>query len=71
MDPFGVGDMFEEDSNNKLNHDQTVQFESPTHTGILLSGLNNLRSRNLLVDVTLIADGQSFEVCQQFKNLTN
>ncbi|OXA64020.1 kelch-like protein 9 [Folsomia candida] len=61
MDPFGVGDMFEEDSNNKLNHDQTVQFESPTHTGILLSGLNNLRSRNLLVDVTLIADGQSFE----------
>lgn len=57
MDAFGVGEMFEDSS-----HDRTIQFESPTHTGILLCGLNNLRNKNMLVDVTLIADGQPFEV---------
>lgn len=60
MDAFGVGEMYED---TKVGHDCTV-FESPTHTGILLGGLNNLRSKNLLVDVTLIADGQAFEVCK-------
>ncbi len=43
--------------------ENTIQFESPSHTGMLLSGLNSLRNKNLLVDVTLRAGGQSFEVC--------
>ncbi len=60
MDAFGVGEMYEEEVTK--NDDRTIQFESPTHTGILLGGLNNLRNKNLLVDVTLIADEQKFEV---------
>lgn len=39
----------------------TVHFESPSHMGTLLSGLNALRSKGLLLDVTLIAGGQSFQ----------
>ncbi|KAL7633189.1 UNVERIFIED_CONTAM: hypothetical protein RMT77_016559 [Armadillidium vulgare] len=38
----------------------TVQLEHPSHTGALLYGLNTLRSKGLLLDVTLIAGGQEF-----------
>jgi len=41
---------------------ESFHFESPSHTGMVLSGLNSLRNKNLLVDITLHADGQSFEV---------
>lgn len=40
----------------------TLCFESPTHTGVLLSGLNSLRGKGLLLDVTLIAEGCAFQV---------
>lgn len=40
----------------------TVNFESPSHTGTLLSGLFALRTQGLLLDVTLIAGGESFKV---------
>ena len=40
----------------------TVQFEHPSHTGALLYGLNTLRSKGLLLDVTLIAGGEAFQV---------
>ncbi|XP_064467477.1 kelch-like protein 26 [Ornithodoros turicata] len=43
-----------------LSAHQTVQFESPSHTGTLLNGLNSLRSRGQLLDVTLIAGGREF-----------
>ncbi|KAK8737119.1 hypothetical protein OTU49_004805 [Cherax quadricarinatus] len=39
----------------------TVQFEHPSHTGTLLFGLNTLRSKGLLLDVTLIAGGEAFQ----------
>ncbi|KAK3908107.1 Kelch-like protein 26 [Frankliniella fusca] len=39
----------------------TVNFESPSHTGTLLSGLNTLRAKGFLLDVTLVADGQAFQ----------
>lgn len=38
----------------------TVHFESPSHTGTLLCGLQALRCKGLLIDVTLIAEGKSF-----------
>jgi hypothetical protein len=40
----------------------TVHFESPSHTTTLLGGLNTLRTKGLLLDVTLVADGQAFQV---------
>lgn len=40
----------------------TVNFESPSHTGTLLSGLNTLRAKGFLLDVTLVADGEAFQV---------
>jgi hypothetical protein len=40
----------------------TVHFESPSHTTTLLAGLNTLRTKGLLLDVTLVADGQAFQV---------
>lgn len=43
-----------------LSSHQTVQFESHSHTGTLLSGLNLLRARGQLLDVTLIAGGREF-----------
>nr|CAD7399880.1 unnamed protein product [Timema poppensis] len=39
----------------------TVQFESPSHTGMLLCGLNTLRTRGWLLDVTLLAEGEAFQ----------
>lgn len=39
----------------------TCQFESPSHMGTLLSGLNALRSKGLLLDITLIAGGKYFK----------
>ncbi|XP_049790538.1 kelch-like protein 26 isoform X1 [Schistocerca nitens] len=39
----------------------TVHFESPSHTGTLLCGLNTLRSKGLLLDVTLVAEGEAFQ----------
>ncbi|XP_076358092.1 kelch-like protein 26 [Tachypleus tridentatus] len=39
----------------------TVHFESASHVGTLLGGLNSLRNKGLLLDITLIADGQSFK----------
>lgn len=56
---FPVEDMEEF---SKMSNNHTIHFESPSHTGILLCGLNSLRSKNLLVDVTLVAGGQAFEV---------
>ena len=41
----------------------TVHFESPSHTTTLLCGLNTLRTKGLLLDVTLVADGEAFQVC--------
>lgn len=40
----------------------TVNFEFPSHTGTLLSGLNALRAEGLLLDVTLVAEGEAFQV---------
>ncbi|KAJ9587276.1 hypothetical protein L9F63_019207 [Diploptera punctata] len=39
----------------------TVHFESPSHTSTLLCGLNTLRTKGLLLDVTLVADGEAFQ----------
>ncbi|KAK3872770.1 hypothetical protein Pcinc_022165 [Petrolisthes cinctipes] len=39
----------------------TVQVEHPSHTGTLLYGLNTLRSKGLLLDVTLVAGGEAFK----------
>lgn len=39
----------------------TVNFEFPSHTGTLLSGLNALRAEGLLLDVTLVAEGEAFQ----------
>nr|XP_018918256.1 PREDICTED: kelch-like protein 26 [Bemisia tabaci] len=39
----------------------TVNFESPSHMGTLLSGLYALRTQGLLLDVTLLAGGDSFK----------
>ncbi|XP_067013052.1 kelch-like protein 26 [Anabrus simplex] len=39
----------------------TVHFESPSHTGTLLCGLNTLRSKGLLLDITLVAEGEAFQ----------
>ncbi|GFS58227.1 kelch-like protein 26 [Trichonephila inaurata madagascariensis] len=51
-----------ENRRNYPNHSsRAVQFESPSHMGTLLSGLNTLRSKGLLLDITLIAGGQSFQ----------
>ncbi|CAL8135367.1 unnamed protein product [Orchesella dallaii] len=46
---------------SKLSNNHTIHFESPSHTGVLLCGLNSLRTKSLLVDVTLVAGGQAFE----------
>ncbi|GAB6023767.1 hypothetical protein CHUAL_014220 [Chamberlinius hualienensis] len=46
------------DQEKQLN---TFHFESPSHSGYLLNGLCGLHSRNLLLDVTLITDGQHFK----------
>lgn len=40
----------------------TVTFESPSHNATILSGLNVLRSKGHLLDITLIAQGQTFHV---------
>ena len=40
---------------------KTFDFESPQHCGTVLSGLNSLRHKKLLFDVTLIVDRQRFE----------
>ncbi|XP_046680622.1 kelch-like protein 26 [Homalodisca vitripennis] len=39
----------------------TVNFESPSHTGTLLTGLNMLRAKGHLLDVTLVAEGEAFQ----------
>lgn len=47
--------------------DNTVNFESPSHTGTLLTGLNTLRAKGQLLDVTLVAEGEAFQViCNEF-----
>jgi len=66
MMPFAISDVT---SLTTVPNNHTVQFESPSHTGILLSGLNTLRSKSLLVDVTLIAGGESFEVRDSYQRL--
>lgn len=40
----------------------TVCFESLSHTNTVLTGLNELRKREYLLDVTLLAEGRSFKV---------
>lgn len=39
----------------------SFEFESPSHTGTLLTGLNALRAKGHLLDVTLITEGQAFQ----------
>lgn len=38
----------------------TVHFECPSHCGTLLAGLDSLRTKGQLLDITLLAEGQSF-----------
>lgn len=40
----------------------TISFESVSHTNTLLNGLNELRRREYLLDITLLAEGKSFKV---------
>lgn len=40
----------------------TISFESMSHTNTLLNGLNELRRREYLLDITLLAEGKSFKV---------
>lgn len=40
----------------------TVSFESISHTNTVLTGLNELRRREYLLDITLLAEGHSFRV---------
>lgn len=44
-----------------LNHSNT-HFESLAHSKAILSGLNELRQEEKLVDITLVAQGESFKV---------
>lgn len=44
----------------------TVFFGSPSHADTLLSGLNSLRSKGHLLDVTLYAQGHAFQVSFHF-----
>jgi hypothetical protein len=44
----------------------TVHFESPSHTSTLLCGLNTLRTKGLLLDITLVADGEAFQVVTSY-----
>lgn len=39
-----------------------IVFESFSHTGTILKGLNELRLKGVLVDVTLRTDGKVFRV---------
>ena len=63
----GVGDGGGGGGRRPLN---TVQFEHPSHTGALLYGLNALRSKGLLLDVTLVAGGEAFQVGAGGESLT-
>lgn len=38
-----------------------INVEVPSHTATLLEGLTHLRSKSLLLDVTLIAQGEHFQ----------
>lgn len=40
----------------------TISFESLSHTNTILQGLNELRNQDQLLDITLVAEGQSFKV---------
>lgn len=40
----------------------STAFESPSHSATLLSGLNVLRSKGQLLDITLITQGETFQV---------
>lgn len=40
----------------------TLYFDSLSHSDTLLSGLNSLRSKGHLLDVTLYAQGNAFQV---------
>lgn len=42
----------------------TVSFESLSHNNTVLNGLNELRRREYLLDITLLAEGQSFQVSE-------
>lgn len=39
-----------------------INFESGTHVNTILNGLNDLRLKESLFDVTLMAGGKSFQV---------
>lgn len=49
----------------------TVSFESLSHTNTVLNGLNELRRREYLLDVTLLAEGQSFKVSKYYNCIEN
>lgn len=47
----------------------TISFESLSHTNTILQGLNELRRQEHLLDITLLAEGQSFKVIKIKINL--
>ena len=64
MTRCGASSSNNNNNNNNNNNGQrplnTVQVEHPSHTAVLLSGLNALRSKGLLLDVTLVAGNEAF-----------
>lgn len=50
-----------------------MSFESMSHTNTVLNGLNELRRREYLLDITLLAEGKSFKVIKKilFDNETD
>ena len=55
VDPSGLG------PSKRENRRQVYEWESSSHCGTVLTGLNRLRKKRLLFDVTLIVDGCRFE----------
>lgn len=49
-----------------LDRPLNTLFESLSHTKTILQGLNELRRQEYLLDITLLAEGQSFKVCYCF-----
>lgn len=49
----------------------TVYFDSPSHTGTLLSGLHELWKKGQLLDITLLAEGIAFKVLGVYIEVLN
>ena len=50
-------------SSGKLNG---INVDIPSHTSTLLEGLSHLRMKSLLLDVTLSAQGENFQVTDSY-----